>query len=250
MDWLSRPDNPYFARAAVNRIWYHLMGRGIVEPVDDFRDSNPPSNAPLLDALASDFIARGYNVKHTVRTILKSSTYQLSADTNRSNADDSKYFSHALPRLLSAEQLLDSISAATGVPEEFEGLPRGFRAARVPDFEVNHMFLRSFGMPERLSNCACERTQETSLPAVLQLVNGESIQRQLRANGRIDQLLKESAPPAKMIEELFLAALNRYPNEKERGELLPLMQKRSDRKRELRSILWALINTREFQYRH
>src|SRR5262249_51539803 len=142
-------------------------------------------------------------------------------------------------------------SAATGVPEEFEGLPRGFRAARVPDFEINSMFLKSFGMPERLSNCACERTQETSLPAILQLVNGESIQRQLRArDGPIEQLLQQKLPPAKMVEKLFLASLSRYPTATERAELVRLVEKAPDRKNELRSILWALINTREFQYRH
>jgi hypothetical protein len=250
-DWLVRPDNPYFARAAVNRLWFHLLGRGIVEPVDDFRDSNPPANAPLLDALAADFVVHGYDVKHTLRTILNSRTYQLSSRPNVTNAADKKYFSHALPRLLTGEQLLDSISAATGVAEEFDGLPRGARAARVPDAVASNMFLKSFGLPERLSNCTCERVQEVNLTAALQLINGESVRRQLRApGGRIDRLVSRGLPPETMVEELFLAALNRYPNAAERAALVPLVRSAADPKKELRHLLWALLNSHEFQYRH
>jgi hypothetical protein len=250
-DWLVRPDNPYFARAAVNRIWFHLLGRGIVEPADDFRDSNPPANGPLLDALAADFSAHGYDVKHVIRTILRSRTYQLSSQPNASNTHDKKYFSHALPRLLTGEQLLDSLASATGVPADFEGLPHGNRAARVPDAVASNMFLKAFGMPERLSNCTCERVQEVNFTATLQLMNGDTVQRQLRApDNRVDRLVRQGQPPEKMVEELFLAALNRYPNPVERASLVPLVRSATEPKKELRNILWALVNSHEFQYRH
>src|SRR5262249_27761827 len=132
-DWVTRADNPFFAKVAVNRLWHHLFGRGIVEPVDDFRDSNPPCNPELLDALAADFVAHHFDVKHARRTILNSATYQLSSATNRFNENDDVYFSHARVRRLSAEQLLDSISEVTGVPERFAGVPLGTRAAQLPD---------------------------------------------------------------------------------------------------------------------
>src|SRR5207249_6812674 len=139
--------NPFFAKSVVNRIWYHLVGRGIVDPVDDFRDSNPSANDELLDALARDFVAHKFDVKAIIRVILNSRTYQLSAQTNDFNKDDNKYFSHAVTRLLTAEQLLDAICAATDVPEKFPGLPLGTRATQLPDGEVNHVFLKTFGQP-------------------------------------------------------------------------------------------------------
>src|SRR5262249_21014059 len=144
-DWLTRPDNPFFARAAVNRLWHHLFGRGLVEPVDDFRDSNPAAHPELLDALAADFVAHGFDVKHTLRVILNSSTYQLSSAASPLNRDDDVYFSHARVRLLSAEQLLDAIGRVTGVPERFAGFPSGTRAAQLPDGELSHPFLKAFG---------------------------------------------------------------------------------------------------------
>src|SRR5262249_13186010 len=157
-----------------------------------------------------------------------------------------KYFSHALPRLLTGEQLLDSISSATGVAEDFGGLPRGARAAQVPDAVASNMFLKAFGLPERLSNCTCERVQEVNLHAALQLMNGESVQRQLRSpEGRIGHLVGQGLSAERCVEEIFLAALNRYPGVKERAVLIPLVQSNADPRNELRHVLWALLNSHE-----
>src|SRR4029079_12936826 len=149
VDWLVAPSNPYFARAAVNRIWYHMMGRGIVEPVDDMRETNPPASAELLAALAEDFRTHGFDVRRTIRLIANSRVYQLSSLPNAFNAEDARYFSHATVRMLSAEQLLDSASQVTGVPEKLFNLPAGSRAAEVPDGELVHPFLKVFGQPAR-----------------------------------------------------------------------------------------------------
>ncbi|HVL10913.1 MAG TPA: DUF1549 domain-containing protein, partial [Gemmata sp.] len=147
--WLTSGDNAFFSKSVANRVWFHLMGKGIVDPVDDFRDSNPAANDDLLDALAKDFAKSQFDMKHLVRTIMKSRTYQLSAQPNDSNKDDSKYFSHAVTKLLTAEQLLDAICDFTAVPEKFAGLPAGTRATQLPDGEVNHPFLKAFGQPAR-----------------------------------------------------------------------------------------------------
>jgi hypothetical protein len=148
-DWLTSQENPFFAKSVVNRVWFHLTGKGIVDPVDDFRDSNPSSNDELLDALAADFVKSGFDLRHLTRTIMRSRTYQLSAIPNETNKDDSRYFSHATTRLLTAEQLLDALCDVTAVPEKFPGLPAGTRATQLPDGEVNHQFLKAFGQPAR-----------------------------------------------------------------------------------------------------
>ena len=146
-EWLHDPDNPLFPQAGVNRLWGHLFGRGIVEPVDDFRASNPPSNEALLEALAQDFVKSGFDQKHVLRTILNSRTYQLSSKKNDFNAEDDKYFSHGRTRLLSAEQLLDAICQMTGVAEKFPGLPAGTHATSLPSPDVNSQFLKVSGNP-------------------------------------------------------------------------------------------------------
>src|SRR5262249_7146671 len=160
---VTSPNNPFFAKSIVNRIWYHVNGRGIVDPVDDFRDSNPSANDELLNELAKDFVAHNFDVKYLIRTILNSRTYQLSAQTNEFNKDDNKYFSHAVTKLLTAEQLLDAICATTEVPEKFAGLPLGTRAVQLPDGEVNHPFLKTFGQPARELACECEREGDSNL---------------------------------------------------------------------------------------
>src|SRR6185312_1219859 len=147
--WMTSPENPFFAKSTVNRVWFHLMGKGVVDPVDDFRDSNPSANDELLDALAKDFGAHKFDLKHVIRTVMNSRTYQLSAQANDFNKDDAKYFSHAVTKLLTAEQLLDAICTVTEVPEKFAGLPLGTRATQLPDGEINHPFLKTFGQPAR-----------------------------------------------------------------------------------------------------
>ena len=179
-DWLASKDNRHFAKVGANRIWSWLFGRGIVEPVDDFRDSNPPANADLLNALADEFIRSGYNQKHLVRMILKSRTYQLSSAGNELNRRDNKYFSHYPARLLSAEQLLDAICTVTDVPQQYPGLPAGTRAGQLPTPEIGGHFLKVFGQPSRDTVCDCERGKEPKLTQPLTLLGGELISQKLR----------------------------------------------------------------------
>lgn len=190
--WLTAPDNPYFARVAVNRIWGHLFGKGIVDPVDDFRDSNPASHAELLDSLANDFIRSGFDQRYILRTILRSTTYQLSSRESAFNKSDHKYFSHALARPLTAEQLLDAICHVTGVPEKFAGLPVGIRATALPTPDVGSDFLVAFGQPARNTACECERTDEPKLSQALRLLNGEIISKKLRSpDSRLSRLMND-----------------------------------------------------------
>ncbi len=248
--WVTSPANPFFARLAVNRLWYHVMGRGIVEPVDDFRESNPPCNPELLDALAKDFIAHSFDVKHTLRTILNSATYQLSSATNPFNKDDDIYFSHYRVRQLPAEQLLDAICQVTGVPERFKGVPLGTRAGQLPDGELFHPFLKAFGKPARAIECECEREGDSTLEQALLLEGGQLIQEKLRADeGRVARLAASKATPEALAEELFLATLCRRPSAEERAVVVRRLRA-SDRRQALEDVLWVLLNHREFLFQH
>jgi hypothetical protein len=247
--WVTAPDNPYFARVAVNRLWYHLMGRGIVEPVDDFRESNPPCNPELLDALAADFVAHQFDVKHTLRTILNSATYQLSSTANRLNEQDATYCSHYRVRQLPAEQLLDAICQVTGVPERFKGVVLGTRASQLPDGELLHPFLKAFGRPARAIECECERESDATLEQALLLEGGRLIQDRLRSDeGLPARLAASTLTPEALADELFLATLCRQPSAKERRLVAGRLA--VDRRRGLEDVLWALLNHREFLFQH
>jgi hypothetical protein len=249
--WLTSTENPFFAKSIANRIWYHLSGKGIVDPVDDFRDSNPSCNDELLDALARDFAKNKFDVKHLIRTIMNSRTYQLSANPTESNKDDTKYFSHAVTKLLSAEQLLDALCDATGVPEKFGGLPLGTRAIQLPDGEVNHPFLKTFGQPARELACECERESDSNLAQALQLINGPTINEKLRnpAN-RIGKLLGDKKGDIEILNDLYMITLARAPREREQTAALKHIAKATDKRRAWEDVLWALLNTREFLFRH
>lgn len=250
-NWLTSPDNPFFAKSVVNRIWYHLQGKGIVDPVDDFRDSNPSANDELLDALAQDFVAHKFDVKHLIRTIMNSRTYQLSAQTNEDNADDSKYFSHAVTKLLTAEQLLDAICTVTEVPEKFAGLPLGTRAVQLPDGDVKHTFLKTFGQPARELACECERESDSNLAQALQLINGPTINEKVRSpNNRIGRLLKAKTPDREMLNELYLTTLSRLPDKENIKVALEHVAKAEDKRKAWEDIQWALLNAKEFLFRH
>jgi hypothetical protein len=244
--WITRPDNPYFARVMAHRIWYHLMGRGIVESVDDFRESNPPSNEPLLDALAKDLIASGWSQKRLIRTIMLSRTYQLSSKPTATNADDQN-FSHVEPRLLPAEALLDAISQVTQVPEKFTGQPLGTRAVQLPGVSGAPTFLKTFGRPERLLACECERQTTTTLNQAFQMINGESITRKVAESPRVERWLK--ADNKDVINELYLAALARYPTPQEVNAIAQRLPRSMDRRAALEDLLWAMVNTKEFLLR-
>ena len=249
--WLTKPDNPFFARSVANRVWFHLMGRGIVDPVDDFRESNPAANDELLDALAKDFAARGFDLKYLVKTVMKSRTYQLSARPTETNKDDAKYFSHAVTKLLTAEQLLDALCDVTAVPEKFAGLPAGTRAVQLPDGEVNHPFLKTFGQPARELACECERESDGNLAQALQLINGPTVNEKIRdPKNRLGKLLGGKLSDDEVLTDLYYAALSRTPTDDEKKLALGHVAKGADKRKAWEDVLWALINTREFLFRH
>ncbi len=259
-DWVAQPDNPFFGRAQVNRIWFHLMGRGIVDPIDDFRASNPPVNPPLLDALASDFVSHGFDLRHTVRTIMNSRTYQLSAVPNETNREDETNFSRAVIRPLQAEPLLDAMCQVTGVPVKFNGYPLGMRAFELPGVRAarrreaaptsGEEFLKLFGKPERLLACECERSGDSTLVQAFQLISGETMNGMLSdSDNRIGRLLAAGHSDDEIIRELYVASLSRFPNEREFAETRDLVKKSSDRRAAFEDLLWGLLNSKEFLLR-
>lgn len=216
-DWLTSKENPFFARIEVNRIWAHLLGRGIVDPPDDFRDSNPASIGSLLDALAQDFVDHDYDRKHILRTILKSRTYQMSHLPNDFNRDDTKYFSHYQPRLLGAEQLLDAICSVTGIDEKFDKLPPHTKATQIPAPDlVSHEFLKVFGKPERQTVCQCERSTESNLAMAIEFLNGSLIYNKLRnKNNRFRRMIESGNTDEEIITAMNRIALSRSPSDAE-----------------------------------
>jgi hypothetical protein len=261
---VTSADNPFFAKATVNRIWFHLLGRGIVDPPDDFRDSNPSVNDPLLEALARDFVDHGFDVKRLIRTIVNSRTYQLSAHGDDSNADDERYFSHALVKRkrLSAEVLLDAICTATGVPEKFTNFPLGTRAVELPDTNVvytdgeyasweRHPFLQVFGQPAREVVCECERETDVGLARVLELKNGAFVRQKIQTTeNRLGRLLAQRLTGSQIVEELFLVTLSRPPLPDESQAALDLVAQSDDERAGWESVLWALLNANEFFLRY
>ena len=249
-DWLTH-DNPQFARNMANRVWFHLLGRGIVEPVDDFRGSNPPSNPALLDALTEDFRRDDMHLRPLVAAIMKSRVYAFGSETDATNLDDEANFSHALIRLNPAEVILDSIGQALGKSERFPGAPADARATQLPGIQTGGTFLKTFGKPDRLLTCECERGETTTLAQAFQLINGASIRDKLEADdNRIGRLLKAKATDDVMLNELFLAILNRPATASERVEILTHVAKSADRRKAWEDGAWVLINTKEFLLRH
>ncbi|MDA0283420.1 MAG: DUF1553 domain-containing protein [Planctomycetota bacterium] len=252
-DWLTTPDNPFFARVEVNRLWNQMMGRGIVEPIDDFRDSNPPTNAELLDALAADFVEHGYDRRHILRVILNSQTYQRSSESIPGNETDDRYFTRYQRRLLSAEQLLDAICDVTSVPEQFGSLPNGTRATQLPSPDFGKAFLTVFGQPERKSVCRCERSDDLNLSQALQVANGSFVHTRLtNGNNRVRQLLKVGKSPREVVTDCYLAAFSRQPTEAEISTFEQFAQRRADTAADqpFEDLLWALINSNEFLFQH
>lgn len=252
VDWLTAKDNSLFAKVEANRLWTFVMGRGIVDPPDDFRDSNPPSNAALLDSLAKDFSEHGFDRRHLLRTILNSRTYQADFRPTEGSKEEVKYFSHYQPRLLSAEQLLDAICAVTDLPEKFTGLPEGMKATQLPAPDVaKHDFLKAFGQPERQTVCACERTSDSNLGMAIQFFNGPLIHGKLRdASNRFRKLLTAGKPAEEVIRELYLSAVCREPTRKEIDASLAHLAAKKDDVTAFEDIAWAILNTNEFLFQH
>ena len=248
--WLTAKDNPMFARAGVNRIWSYFMGRGIIEPVDDIRTSNPPSNPELLDALTKDFVDSGFDMKHIMKTITRSRAYQQSIKTNQWNKSDTINFSHAVARRLTAEQLLDAIGVATGSRPRFQEVPKDFRAAQLPDSKVkDDGFLKLFGRPERETSCECERTTEVSLAHAMNLINGPTVAEALiDPEGRVAKLIKANQEDRVLVEELYLATLSRLPEKNEYAVAVEYIANAESREEGVQDLLWALINSPAFLF--
>jgi Protein of unknown function (DUF1553)/Protein of unknown function (DUF1549) len=254
-DWLTK-DNMMFARNIVNRYWGYLVGRGIVEAIDDLRATNPPSNPELLDSLASDFISSGYDPKHLIATIMSSRVYQLSSIPTTENAQDAsnRFFTRYTVKRLTAEQLLDAVNDATGTTEKFTAqgyfLPAGYRAIQLPDQRVRSNFLDTFGRAQRQIACECERTGDPNMAQALNLMNGDVLNKKIAdANGRLAKLLAANTSVSEIIKELYLVTLCRHPDEEELRVAESLIGGESA-KEGLQDLLWALLNSHEFMFNH
>ena len=248
-DWLVSRDNPFFAKAIANRIWSYFFGRGIIDPVDDIRASNPPTNPALLDALTADVIAHNFDLQYLMRTIANSRVYQTSFVTNEWNAKDGDNFSHAIPRRMTAEELMDGVSLATGARARFPEVPEDTKAAQLVDPHVGKDgFLDVFGRPPRESSCECERRSDFSLPQALNLVNGKAISDSVAdPKGRVAKLILSGKGDAAIVEDLYLAALSRLPTAEESGRGVKYLSGGS-KAGHAQDLLWALLNSEGFLY--
>jgi hypothetical protein len=248
-DWLAAPENRAMARSVVNRYVAYLLGRGLVEPIDDLRETNPPSNPQLLDALAGEFIKSGYDVRRLMRTIMASRLYQLEARPTPANAGDRRFYSHYLVKRIGAEALLDALDTVTGVPTKFEKLPQGTRAIELPDARYENYLLAVFGKPRREGVCECERVTEPNLAQALHTLNSETIMAKIASpQGRIARLLAAKKSDAEIVTELYLATLNRPPTTAEQDALKKLHTESADAKSFYEDLLWSLLNSKHFLF--
>jgi hypothetical protein len=251
-EWLTARDNPFFAKSTVNRVWSYFFGRGIIDPVDDIRASNPPSNPALLDALAKDFLDHDFDLRHLMRTIANSRTYQASFSTNEWNEKDGENFSHAIPRRLSAEELMDALAQATGVRPVFPEAPPDTNAEQVTDPHIGKDgFLDLFGRPARESSCECERRSDLSLPQALNLVNGKTISDAVAdAGGRVARAILSGRSDRELVTELYLVSLSRPPGAAELESDIKYLQGGAGRAARAQDLLWALVNSKGFLYNY
>ena len=251
-DWMTSSENPFFAKAISNRLWAHYFGRGLVEPIDDIRDTNPATNEPLMQALAAHMRDVRFDVKAFTRTLLNSRVYQLSSNANASNETDVQNFSHAAYKAMPAEVLLDAICHSAGVGEKFNGWPEGYRAIQIWDNRMPSYFFRIFGRPVRATVCECERSNEPSIAQALHLLNSPAIAEKIaHRKGRARQLSDSELSTRELISELYLATLSRYPTDKEETLMSQAFAADgSDRQAACEDVLWALLNSKEFVFNH
>ena len=249
--WMTSPDNAWFARNIANRMWAHFMGRGLIEPVDDLRATNPASNPELLDALSEHLVVNNYDLRELIRTITASRVYQLTAEPNETNRLDEQNYSHANLRPLEAEVLLDAVCKATGVDERFQGAPPGARAIQLWDSGVSHYFLKLFGRPVRKSACVCERVSEPNVAQALHVMNSPAIHQKLKHEGGTVARLNAMFPEdSELVEELYLAFFSRSPFDHERENGVAYLSSRSDRRRAAEDLAWSMMCSIEFIFRH
>ncbi len=261
-DWLARRDNPYFAKAVVNRVWSNFFGRGLVDPEDDLRISNPPSDQALLDWLVSDFVSHDFDLKHLMRTIMSSATYARSSLPVPGNESDVKFLSHYRVKRLPAEVLLDAIARVTEVPTAFPGYPAGWRSLQLPDSKVENTFLESFGRPARLATCSCERSAEPSMAQALHLANGSTINEKLRSDASVTaKAVARNDSDREILDRLFVSALSRPPTEAERERMLKILKDSvsgltdpkaiaTTRRQAAEDLYWAVLTSQEFLFNH
>jgi hypothetical protein len=248
--WLASPENPFFAQNLANRVWAHFFGIGIIEPVDDVRVSNPPSNPELLEELARKLTEYKYDMRRLVRDICVSSTYQRATRRNASNQTDEKNFAHQTIRRIKAESMLDIISQVTGTKDKFNGLPLGARATQIADGATSSYFLTTFGRATRETVCSCEVKMEPTLSQALHLMNGDTVNTKMQQGGVVAALQKQGLQPMQIVERLYIATLTRKPTEQEQAALAPLFSEGSDVGKALEDVYWALLNSREFLFNH
>jgi len=250
--WLTQSDNEFFAKAIANRLCAHYLGRGLVEPVDDIRETNPATNEPLMDALSRHMVEVKFDLRAFTKTLLRSRVYQLGSGSNDSNRDDQQNFSHAAYKAIPAEALLDAISQTTGVAEKFNGWPEGYRAIQIWDNRMPSYFFRIFGRPVRATVCECERSGEPSISQALHLLNSPEIMAKIQhRNGTARRLANSELTDGELIDELYLTTLSRFPNEEERNLMREAFaDSGSERNAAVEDVLWALLNTNEFIFNH
>ncbi|HWE94533.1 MAG TPA: DUF1549 domain-containing protein [Tepidisphaeraceae bacterium] len=252
-DWLVSRDNPYFARAIVNRVWANYLGVGLVESVDDMRKTNPASNEALLNALSTYLADQKFDLKSLMRLILQSETYQRSSQPVGANSADKRFYSHYYTKRLMAEVALDALSQVTAIATPFNGYPAGTRAVQLPDSNVDSYFLKAFGRPDRTITCACERTEQPSVAQTLHIANGDTINRKLQAKGsRVEQWVTANAPDERIVEELYLSALSRLPTDEEKKRVLAALgqQQGQNRREVIEDLYWGVLSSNSFLFNH
>lgn len=251
VDWMTQPDNPFFAKVMVNRLWGHFMGRGLVDEVDDIRDTNPPSNPQLLDALAKDFVEHQFDVKHIIRTLLNSRVYQLSSDPTEFNEHDRQNFARFYARRLIAEVLHDAVDQTCGTQTRFSNMAGNARAVDLPHEGFGSYFLDTFDRPRRVTGCECERSSSATLAQVLLMANSDDIENKLAAgDGKIATLLKAGKPITEVIEELYLAGYSRVPRPRELDAMVKYVESQENKQQALEDVLWTIVNSKEFMFNH